>query len=78
VLLVQIDRYLAIDDAPLAHAIWERWETLLWRRTQAVRVEQDGATLYGVVEGLSPTGLLRLRTPNGELSEIAVGDVSAI
>jgi hypothetical protein len=40
-------------------------------------VKQDGPTLYGVIEGLSPSGALRLRTPDGELNEVSVGDVSS-
>jgi BirA family transcriptional regulator, biotin operon repressor / biotin---[acetyl-CoA-carboxylase] ligase len=77
-LLRQLDSYLDLDEHPLEAQIRARWEALLWRRHQAVRVEQDGPTLYGVVEGLSAAGALRLRSPDGELVEVAVGDVSSI
>ncbi len=78
VLLHRLDRYLALDDETLRTQVGLRWESLLWRRTQAVRVEQEGPTLYGVVEGLTPSGALRLRGPNGEIVEVATGDVSSI
>ena len=77
-LLGRIDRHLKLADEGLRSKIWSRWEALLWRRRQAVRVEQDGPTLYGVVEGLSPSGALRLRAPDGELIEVSVGDVSSV
>jgi BirA family transcriptional regulator, biotin operon repressor / biotin---[acetyl-CoA-carboxylase] ligase len=77
-LLRRIDAYLHLDDEALGLQIRQRWEQLLWRRSQAVRVEQDGPTLYGVVEGLSATGALLLRAPDGELREVAVGDVGAV
>ena len=77
-ILGRIDRYLALDDAALGAAVWDRWQILLWRRKQAVRVQQDGPTLYGVIEGISSSGALRLRTPDGDLTEVAVGDVTAI
>jgi len=77
-ILLRIDRYLALDDGALRSIIWARWQTLLWRRMQAVRVQQDGPTLYGVIEGISSSGAIRLRTPDGDLTEVAVGDVTAI
>lgn len=77
-LLRRVDGYLALDDGAMQTAIHSEWEGLLWRRSQAVRVEQDGPTLYGVVEGLTDTGALRLRAPDGDLLEIAVGDVSSL
>jgi BirA family transcriptional regulator, biotin operon repressor / biotin---[acetyl-CoA-carboxylase] ligase len=77
-LLERLDRYLEWDDQTLTTEVRRRWETMLWRRAQAVRVEQDGSNLYGVIEGLTPAGELRLRTPDGDLVEVAVGDVSQI
>ncbi len=77
-LLRRVDGYLALDDEGMQPAIRSEWERLLWRRSQAVRVEQDGPTLYGVVEGLTEGGALRLRAPDGDLLEIAVGDVSSL
>jgi BirA family biotin operon repressor/biotin-[acetyl-CoA-carboxylase] ligase len=77
-LLDRIDRHLELADEAMRSTIWRRWEALLWRRSQAVRVKQDGPTLYGVIEGLSPSGALRLRTPDGELNEVSVGDVSSV
>ena len=75
VLLARLDAALALADRSFEDAIRGRWEALLWRRSQAVRVDQDGPTLYGVVEGLTSSGALRLRAPDGELIEVAIGDV---
>ena len=77
-LLGRADDYLTLDDASLQSVVWTRWEALLWRRGQAVRLQQEDLTLYGVVEGISSTGLLRLRNPKGELLEVAVGDLGGI
>ena len=76
--LRNIDSSLVLDDQALESSVRGRWGELLWRRWQAVRVDQDGPTLYGVIEGLSPSGALQLRAPNGELLHVAVGDVGLI
>jgi biotin-(acetyl-CoA carboxylase) ligase len=52
-----------------------RWEQLLWRRWQTVRVDQGGLIAEGVVLGLTPTGALRVRSANGETTEISVGEL---
>jgi biotin-(acetyl-CoA carboxylase) ligase len=70
-----LDAYLALDDAELARRVQARWEALLWRLWQDVRIDQGGTSVSGVVEGLAPSGALRVRTAVGVL-ELAVGDVS--
>jgi len=74
-ILERLDAYLALDDAALGPTVQARWESLLWRRWQEVRIDQIGALLSGVVEGLAPSGALRIRTAAGVV-EVAVGDVS--
>jgi len=77
-LLRRLDALLSLDDRSLERETRRRWEPLLWRRSQGVRVEQDGPTLYGVVVGLTPNDALLLRRPDGELLEVVVGDVEAV
>jgi len=74
-ILERLDAYLALDDAALGPIVQARWESLLWRRWQEVRIDQGGASLSGVVEGLAPSGALLIRTAGGVV-EVAVGDVS--
>jgi len=74
-ILERLDAYLALDDAALGATVQTRWESLLWRRWQEVQIDQSGASLSGVVEGLAPLGALRIRTAGGVV-EVAVGDVS--
>jgi len=74
-ILERLDAYLALDDAALGATVQTRWESLLWRRWQEVQIDQSGASLSGVVEGLAPSGALLIRTAGGVV-EVAVADVS--
>jgi hypothetical protein len=40
-----------------------------------VRVDRDGTLLHGTVEGLTASGALLLRQPDGSITEIVVGDL---
>jgi BirA family biotin operon repressor/biotin-[acetyl-CoA-carboxylase] ligase len=59
----------------LGTSLMWRWEQLLWRRRQTVRIDQGGLIAEGVVLGLTPTGALRVRSANGETTEISVGEL---
>jgi BirA family biotin operon repressor/biotin-[acetyl-CoA-carboxylase] ligase len=74
-ILGRVGARLALDDAALATQVFRAWEALLWRRRQHVRVDQDGTSLQGTVEGLAPSGALRLRLPDGTRQEIVVGEI---
>ena len=74
-ILRRIDGYLALDDLILAPTIFARWEDLLWRRQQEVQVDGEGATVRGVVEGLAPSGALRVRRLDCTRVEISVGEL---
>jgi biotin-(acetyl-CoA carboxylase) ligase len=75
-ILDRIDAGYALEPSLLVQErVWPRWEALLWRRRQEVRVAEGGTVVEGVVEGLGPTGVLRLRDAHGTLHEISVGDV---
>ena len=76
-ILTRLDAYLAMDDARLTRRVWDCWQQLLWRRYQTIRLDQGGATIWGVVEGLGPSGCLRIRKPDGTIGEYATGDVTA-
>ena len=64
-----------LDADALVRTVWPRWEALLWRRRQQVRVDASDVAYVGTVEGLSPTGALLVREDDGRLREINVGDV---
>ncbi|HEY3118797.1 MAG TPA: biotin--[acetyl-CoA-carboxylase] ligase, partial [Chloroflexota bacterium] len=51
-IIARIDTALRLDPAELAAATWMRWEALLWRRSQLVRVADGGQKWEGIVEGL--------------------------
>ena len=74
-ILDRLGSYLGLDDAGFTAQVLDRWQGLLWRRQQAIRVDQDGAIIRGVVEGLAASGSLRVRTADGMLTEISTGDV---
>jgi BirA family transcriptional regulator, biotin operon repressor / biotin---[acetyl-CoA-carboxylase] ligase len=58
-----------------AHAdLIARWQELLWRRWQEVRIDQADQSLRGIVLGLSANGALRVQDERG-ITEILVGDV---
>ena len=53
------------------------WETrLAFRGLQVVLENTSGKRLSGVLEGVSPSGGLSLRLPNGETMECLAGDLS--
>ena len=57
-------------------ALRARWQALLWRRFQLVRLADGIAALDGVVEGLAPSGGLLLRDSGGVLREITTGELT--
>ena len=73
--LDRIDAHLAPGDSSLEGHIRPFWEGRLWRRLQSVRVDADGGQIQGVVEGLSSTGALKVRRPDGRPVEIVVGEL---
>jgi BirA family biotin operon repressor/biotin-[acetyl-CoA-carboxylase] ligase len=73
----QIDRTYSLQPGEIVHSVWPRWERLLWRRRQRVRVDTSDDILHGIVEGLAPSGALRIRRDNGRMVEVNVGDVLA-
>jgi BirA family transcriptional regulator, biotin operon repressor / biotin---[acetyl-CoA-carboxylase] ligase len=74
-ILRRLDHHLERTDGRLDGYIRPYWEALLWRQYQAVRIDRDGTLLHGSVEGLAESGALRIRQPDGSLTEITVGDV---
>lgn len=74
-ILERLDVYLSLDDASLSGRVYREWEALLWRRQQKVQIDQDGTVIQGIVEGLAPSGALRIRTDRGGFLELTVGDV---
>jgi BirA family biotin operon repressor/biotin-[acetyl-CoA-carboxylase] ligase len=74
-ILERLDVHLAVPDADLPRLIRARWESLLWRRLQRVQVGEDHVVVEGTAVGLALSGALRLRVADGQVREIAVGDV---
>ena len=74
-LLQRFDRLLSGAEQDAGHELLQRWESLLWRRQQQIRLAGNGPLCTGVVEGLSPSGCLRLRRADGSLVEIVAGDL---
>jgi len=74
-ILARIDAALALDPGELAAATWARWEALLWRRSQVVRVTDGGQEYEGIVEGLSPSGGLWLRDNAGVRIELTTAEL---
>ncbi|MHB0870934.1 MAG: biotin--[acetyl-CoA-carboxylase] ligase, partial [Chloroflexota bacterium] len=60
-ILLQLDALLALDPARLEAAVWERWASRLWRRSQKVMVAEGGQQLEGVFEDVAEDGALLLR-----------------
>ncbi len=56
-------------------AVLQRWEALLWRQSQSVLLSDDGSVIEGVVEGLAPSGGLRLRLADGRVREVITGEL---
>jgi len=74
-ILRRLDHHLARSDGRLDGYIRPQWEALLWRQHQAVRIDRDGTLLHGTIEGLTASGALLLRQPDGSVAEIIVGDL---
>lgn len=74
-LLSRLDELLAIDPVRLAPRLHRRWGSLLWRRSQYVRLADGAGVLEGVVEGLAPSGGLLLRLQDGALREVTNGEL---
>jgi BirA family biotin operon repressor/biotin-[acetyl-CoA-carboxylase] ligase len=74
-ILERIDFHLGAITSYGEEHVRARWEALLWRRHQRVQVDDEGKVVEGTVLGLSATGALRLRSANGRLLEIVIGDV---
>lgn len=74
-MLTGLDGCLAMRDAQLVSHVWDRWHELLWRRDQTVRVDREGTSVSGIVEGVAASGALRVRLANGSVTEILTGDV---
>lgn len=74
-ILARVDWALALDPRELAPALWARWEALLWRRMQSVRVADGGQEWEGIVEGLSPSGGLWLRDAKGARVELTTAEL---
>lgn len=52
-----------------------RWDALLWRRSQGVRLADGASIVEGVVEGLDPGGGLRLRLDGGRVRILTTGEL---
>lgn len=74
-ILERLDVYLSLDDASLSGRVYREWEALLWRRQQKVQIDRGGTVIQGIVEGLAPSGALRIRVGRGRFLELTVGDV---
>ncbi len=74
-ILTRVDALYALEPADLVQTVWPRWESLLWRRRQQVRIDASDEVFVGTVEGLAPSGALLVREQDGEVREISVGDV---
>lgn len=70
-----IDGYLGAPPDSRSASLVARWNELLWRRNQVVKLALTGEELEGIVEGLSSAGSLLLRTADGGLRELATGEL---
>lgn len=77
-ILTRLDGCLAMTDAQFAPYVWHRWHELLWRRDQTIRVDQEGSSISGIVDGIGASGALLVRLADGSVVEITTGDVSAL
>ncbi len=76
-LLSSILRYLYEERARLGSPeFFSAWESRLAFRGEWVNVQQPGQELKGRVLGISPTGSLRLASPDGTPFEVEAGDLS--
>ncbi|MEA2641690.1 MAG: BirA family transcriptional regulator [Chloroflexota bacterium] len=74
-ILEQLDATLATAVLDGGRDVLRRWEALLWRRQQQVRLAGDGRSVEGIVEGLSGSGALRLLLPDGSRVDVLAGDL---
>jgi BirA family biotin operon repressor/biotin-[acetyl-CoA-carboxylase] ligase len=74
-ILARADRYLSMQPGELVPVVRERWDALLWRKNQHVQVGDGSGWIEGTVEGVGPSGALRVRTPDGSAVEISVGEI---
>jgi BirA family biotin operon repressor/biotin-[acetyl-CoA-carboxylase] ligase len=74
-ILTRIDRDYGLEPGVTLQSVWPRWERFLWRRQQQVRVDASDEILDGTVEGLAPSGALRIRDASGRILEVSVGDL---
>jgi BirA family biotin operon repressor/biotin-[acetyl-CoA-carboxylase] ligase len=74
------DALLAGEDAPLRAAytarLHHRARRVTLRPTPRAAAADDGAAVTGIVEGVTPTGALRLRTDDGAVRTFHAGDVT--
>jgi BirA family biotin operon repressor/biotin-[acetyl-CoA-carboxylase] ligase len=68
--------YAHIDDEPIVQDYLEAYEARMYRRGEPVEVALPGGSRFGVAEGVTPAGALRLRSEAGLLS-LHVGDLLA-
>ena len=73
--LRRLDALLAIEPARLVPMVRARWESLLWRHSQLVRLSDGADVVEGTVEGLAASGALLLRLANGATREISTGEL---
>lgn len=76
-ILVQIDRHYALEPSATVALVWPKWEALLWRKHQQVRIDSAEEIIEGTVVGLASSGALRVREASGRVIEVSVGDVLA-
>jgi BirA family biotin operon repressor/biotin-[acetyl-CoA-carboxylase] ligase len=74
-ILERLDALLGLPDPVFIQHLHARWETLLWRRQQQVRVDDGRAVVTGAAVGVSRSGALRLQIADGSIREVVVGDV---
>ncbi|MBM2809460.1 MAG: birA [Chloroflexi bacterium] len=74
-MLERLDVLLGLPDPVFIRHLHARWQTLLWRRQQQVRVDDGRVVLTGAAVGVSRSGALRLRIADGSICEVVVGDV---
>ena len=74
-IVARLHDLLTLPSPQLVSVVHERWEALLWRMAQGVRLSDGKDVVEGVVEGLAPSGGLLLRIPDGTLREITTGEL---
>jgi BirA family transcriptional regulator, biotin operon repressor / biotin---[acetyl-CoA-carboxylase] ligase len=74
-ILGRLDGLLGLPGDKLVSVVQERWEHLLWHRSQEVRLADGDAVLEGVVLGLASSGGLFLKLKDGSQREILNGEL---